>query len=103
MLPRTIIQASESGLGILQPTGHMKGTQVNFTNGKWLVVNQNGKAVLSKGLVSTTDQTIYVHLIEDPADVKCPVKLTADVDKGVIFDEIYDTGAPTMANVIIWL
>jgi hypothetical protein len=97
---------------VMQPTAHNTGDNADTDKNAadvWVVADQSSakNPAIAKGAESTLDGDLVVHLVADPADVWCTLKLEAGVPKGAIFDMV-DVGESTAglfaAGVLqIWL
>lgn len=79
---------------IVQPSATAK--TISFTNGRFTVVDQAGNPRLAIGAYSTVEGVLRVHykgdVDEDGIDVIQDFKLSADRDRGAIFDYVVESG-----------
>jgi hypothetical protein len=78
------MELNTTGLSMMDASIPLVG--IAYTAGKYTPVRK------CKGLYSTADKTVVVHLIRDDAALSIPVALTAGVPFGCAFDWIVEAG-----------
>ena len=76
---------------MMQPSAHNTGVNASAqkdVNGIWSVVDLGSNRRVAKGLTSSIDGTLYVHLVDDLEGSYCPISLKADEKTGFIFDKV---------------
>jgi hypothetical protein len=108
-LARRKVTPMYSGVLSTQPSAHVPGSSIVWTDSVWIVCDQDSVTQIAKGIDvadSSDGGTVLLHLWEDPDSTWCLIRLDGGIRKGYLFDKIHQprSVADTMPrkDIIIW-